>query len=78
MKNKNLQVKKKRLMKNKKCPFCGGAAQIITMKGTLGFCIYIVCNSDKCKIHPSTPLFESKTEEGGLKKALAVWNKRKR
>lgn len=53
----------------KKCPFCGGDAEIRELNGELKY--YVCCaNVDNCYVNPST-FYYARPEE-----AVKAWNRR--
>ena len=60
------------------CPFCKAKPRAMTMKGYLGFCCYVGCESKTCLVNPRTSMVESKSEATATKKALKAWENRKK
>ena len=66
-------------MELKKCPFCGGEADLFYARGKNGFFVFVqctMCNSQSKTFGVGKILFDDWVESQASKSAVNVWNTR--
>lgn len=66
-------------MELKKCPFCGGEADLFSARGKNGFFVFVrctMCNSQSKTFNVGKILFDDWKENQASKNAISVWNTR--